>query len=198
MKQVFVETNFLIELLQPFPQRDATKLFDRATVDVALHIPWVSITEAKRTLSSIISKDLDFDDRVNKLGVQLLKAGALLKSDMPPVQAFVAHIKRERASALTTADDRVDAAVAVMNVIPPSPAVVAKTMAVHPIKYLPPFDEMILGAVLYEAQQLHQAGKIDLYFCNANTRDFQPTSGNLLGKHYAACNLRYLPDFSVP
>jgi hypothetical protein len=198
MKHVFVETNFLVELLQPFPKRDAKTLFARANTDVALHIPWVSVTEAKRTLTRIIRDDLAFDDRVSKLAVQLLTAQTLSKPDMALIQAFVEHIKNSRASALSTAEGRVDDAVASMTVIPPSSGAVKKTMAVYPIKALPPFDEMVLGAVLYEANRLYQLGATDLYFCNANTKDFQPTSGNLLAQHYGACGLTYLPNFLVP
>ncbi|WP_437731868.1 hypothetical protein [Sorangium sp. So ce1335] len=113
MKHVFVKTNFLVDLLRPFPVRDAATLFERVANDFILHIPWVSVSEAKRTITTKI---------IN----------------------------------------------------------------------------MVLGAVLFRAQELFDNGERDLYFCNANIRDFGPTSGNALGAAYAACGLQYLSDFKVP
>src|SRR5690606_6514825 len=62
MKHVFVETNFLIELLRPFPSKDAERLFARNDgVDLRLYIPWCSQSEAWRTLKDrIIGEDLGF------------------------------------------------------------------------------------------------------------------------------------------
>lgn len=199
MKQVFIETNFLVDLLRPFPKRDAAALFARVGVDVTLHIPWVSITEAKRTITSkIVDEDLGFADLVSKFGVKLLKSGTFSSSDMAPIQSFEKQIKKVRAETLKSVDANVDAAVAKMTVIPPSSGVVAKTVALYPIKSLPPFDEMVLGAVLYAAGQLKSQGVSDLYFCNANSKDFGPTSGNLLDAAYAYCSLKYRDNFSVP
>ena len=45
MKHVFVETNFLVYLLRPFPTPEAQALFDRNGVDVTLHVPWCSQAE---------------------------------------------------------------------------------------------------------------------------------------------------------
>jgi hypothetical protein len=67
-----------------------------------------------------------------------------------------------------------------------------------PIKSLPPFDEMVLGAVLAHAGALHAAGETDLFFCNLNTRDFEPTTANDLASAYAGAGLRYLDSFAVP
>ncbi|WP_433929123.1 hypothetical protein AB3662_36500 [Sorangium cellulosum] len=99
---------------------------------------------------------------------------------------------------MAAVEARVNGAVAKMSVIPPSPGVVATTMALYPVKSLPPFDEMVLGAVLFRAQELFNNGERVLYFCNANIRDFGPTSGNALGAADAACGLQYLSDFKVP
>ncbi|WP_433929122.1 hypothetical protein AB3662_36495 [Sorangium cellulosum] len=74
MKHVFVETNFLVDLLRPFPVRDAETLFERVANDLILHIPWVSVSEAKRTITTkLIGEDLGFADLVGKLNVHLLK-----------------------------------------------------------------------------------------------------------------------------
>jgi len=43
MKHVFVETNFLVDLLRPFPSKDAEALFARNDgADLRLYIPWCS------------------------------------------------------------------------------------------------------------------------------------------------------------
>ncbi|MGD0679700.1 MAG: hypothetical protein ABSC94_30300 [Polyangiaceae bacterium] len=60
MKHVFVETNFLVSLLRPFPAQDALDLFARN--DLRLYIPWCSQAEARRTLTEIIKADLGFTD----------------------------------------------------------------------------------------------------------------------------------------
>lgn len=199
MKQVFVETNFLVDLLRPFPRRDAKKLFGRANVDVNLHVPWVSISEAKRTITSkIVDEDLGFAELLDRFGVTLHKSGAISTAELPAIQQLVRQIKTVRVATLQSVNAAVDAAVAKMSVIPPSPGVVAKTLSIYPIKSLPPFDEMVLGAVLFEASELNSRGVSDLYFCNANSKDFGPTSGNLLGNAYASCGLTYLADFDVP
>ena len=63
MKHVFVETNFLISLLRPFPAQDALDLFARNDgVNLRLYIPWCSQAEARRTLTDIIKADLGFTD----------------------------------------------------------------------------------------------------------------------------------------
>lgn len=46
MKHVFVETNFLVDLLRPRSKRSATELFARHGSDVALYIPWCSVADA--------------------------------------------------------------------------------------------------------------------------------------------------------
>ena len=66
------------------------------------------------------------------------------------------------------------------------------------VKSLPPFDEMVLGAVLAHAGALHAAGETDLFFCNLNTKDFEPTTANDLAGAYAGAGLRYLDSFAVP
>lgn len=199
MKHVFVETNFLVDLLRPLPTRDAASLFSRVGTDVNLYIPWVSISEAKRTISTkIVEQDLGFADAVTRFSVKQLRSAILSTADMPPIQALVELVKKTRASALSGVDAAVDLAAQKMTIIPPSAEVVAKTMSLYPIKSLPPFDEMVLGAVLCHAAQLRSEGKADLYFCNANTKDFGPTNGNNLQREYASCGLIYLGDFNVP
>lgn len=203
MKHVFIETNFLIELVRPLPGRDATRLFARrvaagGTADVSLYVPWVSVVEAKRTLARIIQEDLGFDDAMRRFGVQQMLGGALSQPDKGVLDNFAAAASVARAAALTAIPTTVDCVVADMEVIEPTKDVVQKTLAIYPIKSLPPFDEMVLGAVLTRALALHQTGTQGLYFCNLNKKDFDPQNRPTLAAEYTACALTYLTTFQVP
>ncbi len=55
---------------------------------------------------------------------------------------------------------------------------------------------MVLGCVLADCKERRTQ---DLkYFCDPNTKDFRPTSGNNLAVTYSAQDLIYLDDFAVP
>ena len=75
MKHVFVETNFLVALLRPFPQKPACDLYSRHRHNIELHIPWCAFTEASRTLERIIREDLAFVDGAGRL------LGSMMTSD---------------------------------------------------------------------------------------------------------------------
>jgi hypothetical protein len=83
-------------------------------------------------------------------------------------------------------------------VIEPTKAVVTRTLAVFAVRELKPFDEMVLGAVLAKATDLYQAGERDLFFCDKNTRDFDPTNRPLLEAEYKGCGLTFKDSFVVP
>lgn len=161
MKHVFVETNFLIDLLRPFPSKDAEALFARN--DGVNLRRWL----ADRTL---------FD-----------------KGEVEKVRDLA---NADRATALSTLQQRIQHAVAAMERIDPTPAVVARTLQVFTVKSLKPFDEMVLGAVLSKATELYTAGERDLHFCDLD--------GDLASKHppllavYASCGLAVHQDFLVP
>ena len=38
----------------------------------------------------------------------------------------------------------------------------------------------------------------EIFFCNLNTNDFKPTTGNDLANAYASVGIRYLDSFAVP
>lgn len=84
MKHVFVETNFLVDPLRPFPSKDAGALFARNDgVDLRLYIPWRSQSEAWRTLSDrIVREDPGFTDAMMKFAVR-----RWLASQHPPLVA---------------------------------------------------------------------------------------------------------------
>lgn len=196
MKHVFVETNFLVDLLRPFPSPDAERLFARNGVDLALYIPWCSPAEAWRTLSDrIIREDLGFTDSMMKFALKRWLAERTLfdKTQIDKLRDLAVADRRE---ALTTLDARIASAVSKMTRIDPSPDVVARTLKVFAVKSLKPWDEMVLGAVLWKAGELHRAGERDLFFCELD--------GDLASRHpplvaeYAACGLTVRQDFLVP
>jgi hypothetical protein len=197
VKHVFVESNFLIELLPPFPSKDAEELFARNDgVRLRLYIPWCSQSEATRTLSArIIVEDLGFTNAMMKFVVRRWLPDKTLfdKREIDKVRTLA---EADRTDALQSLEQRMVDAVAKMERIDPSPAVVARTLQVFKIKSLKPFDEMVLGAVLSKATELYAANERDLYFCNLDT--------DLASKHpplvaeYESCGLTVRQDFRVP
>lgn len=199
MKHVFVETNFFVDVLRPFPKPEAERLLARNGRDLTLYVPWCSITEAKRTMERIIRDDLAFADGAGRFSRRVqTQYGASAPVDVSVVATFIAMARELRRNALFDFTAQIDALAARLTVIPPSQAVVTRTMALCPIKLLPPFDEMVLGAVLTHAGDLHARGETDLFFCNLNVKDFEPTTGNDLSNAYAAVGLQYLDSFRLP
>lgn len=197
MKHVFVETNFLVDLLRPFPSRDAEALFKRNDgVNLRLYVPWCSQSEAWRTLSDrIIREDLGFTDAMMKFAVRRWLADRTL-FDKGEVEKLRDLANADRAAALTSLEQRIEHAVLSMQRIDPTPAVVARTLKVFMVKSLKPFDEMVLGAILSKASELFAAGERDLHFCDLD--------GDLASQHpplvaeYVSCGLAVRQDFRVP
>lgn len=204
MKHVLVETNFLIGVVRPCPQVAAERLLRRNGEDVILHVPWCSVTEARRTIHHIIDDDLGFDQTMLKFAVrELLPAGD--RATHATLDAFARRAREARRLAKAGADAAIDTVVRTVQIIAPSPDVVAETLRIWTVKSLPPFDEMVLGAVMAKAAELHRNGERELFFCNLNKSDFSPqdrggmtvTRPNLEAE-YARCGLRYLSSFEVP
>ncbi len=201
MKHVFVETNFLIEVARPNPGRDAQQLLARATSsapDVRLYLPWVSAAEARRTMERIVREDLGFDEPMMKFGVRAFQQGSITAAEKQVLDRVAVQARRARSSALTSLSQSLDAVVRVTEVIEPSRAVVQRTLGLYPVKALPPFDEMVLGAVLTRAAELHHAGASPLFFCNLNKKDFDSQNRPELAAEYSACGLTFLASFVIP
>lgn len=198
MRHVFVETNFLIALLRPFPQPDAVSLYARHGHDATLHLPWCAFTEAARTLERIVRDDLAFVDGTGRFFGQLM-AG----TPRPPpefehqVRLFIDRGRSRRREALAEYVDALRDVQAKVVVLGPTQALVDRTLRLFAIKALTPFDEMVLGAVLEGASELHARGERDLWFCNLNKHDFQPKPGNELAAAYSEAGLRYIDSFDV-
>jgi hypothetical protein len=197
MKHVFVETNFLIDLLRPFPSKDAEQLFARNDgVSLRLYIPWCAQSEAWRTLKDrIIAEDLGFTKAMMKFVVRRWLADRTLfdKAEVEKVQDLA---DADRSAALQSLEQRLDDTVAKMERIDPSPAVVARTLRVFKVKSLKPFDEMVLGAVLSKATDLYAANERDLHFCDLDS-DLVSQHPPLVAE-YQSCGLAVHQDFRVP
>lgn len=196
MKHVFVETNFLVSLLRPFPAQGALDLFARNdNIDLRLYVPWCSQAEARRTLTEIIKADLGFTGTMMEFVRRRWLADRTLfdKREIDKVKRLADEARRE---ALQTLDQRITDAVGRTARIDPSADVVARTLQVFSVKALKPFDEMVLGAVLAKATELYAAGERDMVFCELD--------GDLASQHpplvneYAACGLVVRHDFNVP
>lgn len=194
MRHVFVESNFLIELLRPVPSPDATNLFARNDGrTLQLHIPWCSQSEASRTLKQrIVAEDLGFTEAMMKFAVAqwLADKSSFNKVEIDKLKNLATNARN---AALSTLDQRIQDATTQMMRIDPTPAVVQRTVDVFKIKSLKPFDEMVLGAVLCKANELYQLGERDLHFCNLD--------GDLGGQHtalraeYSKCGLAIHQNF---
>lgn len=196
MKHVFVETNFLVDLLRPSPSKDADALYARNdNVNLRLYVPWCSQSEAWRTLNRVISEDLGFVEAMMRFTVRRWTADRTLfeKVEIDKLRGLA---KADHAAALTSLATRIQATVASIARIDPTPEVVARTLQIFTVKALKPFDEMVLGAVLSKASELFAAGERELYFCNLD--------GDLASQHpalaaeYGACGLTVRQDFNVP
>ena len=195
MKHVFVETNFLISLLRPFPTKEAERLFVRNDgVNLRLYVPWCSQSEARRTLIEIIKADLGFTDTMMEFARRRWLADRTLfdKREIDKVKSLA---EEDRRQALSTLESRIVGLVARMERIDPSADVVARTLKVFAVKALKPFDEMVLGAVLAKATELYAAGERDLVFCELDG-DLASQYPPLLNE-YAACGLQVRSDFNV-
>jgi hypothetical protein len=194
MKHVFVETNFLVSLVRPFPEQEAVALFHRN--DLKLYIPWCSQAEAHRTLSDrVINEDLGFTRSLMKFVVKRWPPERTL-FDKREVDKVKALADADRVTAFQTLGQRISDTVARMERIDPSSAVIERTLRIFTVKTLKPWDEMVLGAVLAKATELHAAGERDLFFCELDS-DLASQHPPLLAE-YNACGLRVLHDFNVP
>lgn len=202
MKHVFVETNFLIELLRPFPSKEAgtfaVRLLNRAdSGELTLHLPWCSVVEAKRTLSDKIREDLGFIDTMMQFVVAAFTTGTA-RFDKREIDKLKTQAEAARKKAYSTVKQRVDEVAAKTSLVRPTEAVINRTLQIFEVKSLKPFDEMVLGAVLQKASELYADGYRDLWFCNLNKNDFKPSGLPVLDDEYKACGLRYLDSFDVP
>lgn len=198
MKHVFVETNFFIEVLRPFPSREAEQLLQRqAGGELRLHVPWCSVAEAKRTLTRLINEDLGFPDSMMKFAVRQFHADPT-RFDKREIDKLQLLAKNARTEALRTKNSRIDALAGRLQIIPPSQDVVDTTLQLFDTKSLKPFDEMALGAILTRATDLHRLGERDLYFCTTDENDLGPSEGRPgLQAAYAACGLKFRSVFTL-
>lgn len=204
MKHVFVETNFLIELLRPFPSREAgqhaARLLERAKAnDLTLYLPWCSKVEAMRTLFAKIEEDLGFSDNMMKFAVKAFTAGAA-RFDKREIDKLHEQAREARKDASSAIKQRIEDVAASTIVIEPTKEVINRTLKVFETRSLKPFDEMVLGAVIQTASELYAQNERDLWFCNLNTKDFEADPGRrpALDAEYKACGLKYLASFDVP
>jgi hypothetical protein len=195
VKHVYVETNFVVDLLRPLPSKGADSLFARHGVDVTLHVPWCSITEAKRTLDDIVREDLGFIDNAGRFMRQL---GPSVAADQAAIARFIQRARQARRDALYDHLDRLEQLANQVNVLQPSKRASQLVVDVFRRKSLKPFDEMVMATVLADAEARNAVDPGPHYFCNLNTKDFEPTTGNELSTAYQSVGLKYLSTFEVP
>jgi hypothetical protein len=202
MKHVFIETNFIVDLLRPFPNEKAWALVERhRQQQLRLHVPWSSVAEAKRTLDRIIVEDLGFTDKMMQFTVRQFldhrAQGSAISFDKREIDNLKQLAETAKSEAIRTKNARVDAFAAEVHIIEPSKSVIAKTLALFDTKSLKPFDEMMIGAVLAHAEELQKRGETDLHFCTLDKGDLGPKNRPKLADAYIACGLSFHDDFEV-
>lgn len=156
-----------------------------------------AVVESKRTLNRIIRDDLGFDASLLKFAGREFRDQHLSLEDKQAIDRLAKRLEAQRSKAIRELSQDVDAAVEQMSVIEPSKTVVTKTLELYQVKSLPPFDEMIMGAVLVTAEELLGSGERNCYFCNKNKKDFAPDKSPSLAAEYERLTITYLPDFKV-
>lgn len=197
MTRVYVETNFLVDLLRPREMRAAEKLFARHGGDVTLAIPWCSFSEAKRVLERVIREDLAFRSAAGRF-MKILRGrdAALAAQVQAPVNLFLQAASETFDEKLAAYVSELGRLAARLVVLEPSPRATEIAVDVNRRKALKPFDEMILASVLADAEV--QAAGTPMCFCSKDTKGFAPTPSNGLTDVYHAAGLSFLPDFLIP
>lgn len=197
--RVYVETNFVIDLLRPFPKEGATELFARhRNGELTLLVPWCSIKEAQRTLERVIRTDLGFDDVAGKAWAQIFRTNPdVWRARGASVQKYIEEVRRLSAEAWDTSEDRLANFAKQVHVIPPSERAIDFTLKLKRKKELKPFDEAILGCVLADAEMSRAIDSNRYFFCNLD-KDLRPTADNGLQAEYEEVGLTHLSNFEVP
>ncbi len=197
MKQVLVETNFLIEVTRPAPGRAARSLLARARQgQLQLHLPWCSISEARRTLPAKIKEDLDFHAQLERMaGLRWTDEGPF--PEKSAIDSFVVYLTGRFQDAMGRCNASIDAVAADCRRIDPTQDVLNRLLAVYPVKSQKPFDEMVLAAVLQRASELRARGEQEIVFCNVNKQDFSPSKDPVLRDSYLRCGIQFQDNFVV-
>jgi hypothetical protein len=193
-KHVFVETNFLIDLLRPMQSQSVNDLFVRHGQDLYLYIPWCCQSEAARTLDRIIDDDFSFIKNMMTFSQKLHLPSN--PQGMKPFHDLKRWVEPQQRQAKKDYLNNIRETCQKISIIEPMPNVINKTLTIFQKKLLAPFDEMILGAVLAHAAYLRQLdSNAIIYFATLNKRDFGTES---LLREYASVGIQYIEKFDIP
>ena len=196
MKRVYLETNFIIDLLRPLKSGQASALSDRFGKDVAPAIPWCCFKEAERTLPRIIQEDLAFTDNAGSfLGLLHVSQPKVAGEVRASVNRFLDAARGEALRSHSSVQARLRELQDRVECLGPNERATELTIKIGRAKELKPVDEMILGSVLADAERLSAQEK---YFCSLNRRDFEPTTRNDLQSEYQRVGVTFAAHFRVP
>ncbi len=142
MKRVYVETNFLVDLLRPLRTKEATALHSRHGNDIELTIPWCCFKEVERTLMDrVVDEDIGFASTANAVWARLREeAPGEWESRNPSVHQFLDAVRdlqrRARADCVIEIEKLMDAVV----VVPMSQRATDRALEFSRVKRLKPFD----------------------------------------------------------
>ncbi|MEW6777518.1 MAG: hypothetical protein AB1405_14570 [Bdellovibrionota bacterium] len=196
-KHVFVETNFLVDILRPVPGPDAESLYGRhKSRGLVLHVPWCCASEALRTLQRIIDEDLGFDDKLMRFVVAEYKKDPE-NFDKAPFDKLRQQLKDAKTEALKSLPRRLDQVMASVELIEPSRAAVDRVIGLFKIKSLKPWDEMVAGCVLARMTEIRaKDATAQLYFCSLD-KGYESGSDGWKAQ-FAALKCIIQSDFDVP
>lgn len=170
MRHVLVETNWVVEVAAPAHLREpkAVQLYGKAERgEIQLHLPAVSLTEARSPIRKISNHRATADS----LRLYLKWAKSERKVESARVEEMLELLDQYESameSELSQMDERLRSLRQHpgIEVFPLTDAMLSRAVELATLNLdLKPFDQAILAAVLVRAESLREAGENDVVFC---------------------------------
>lgn len=207
MIHVFVETNWVFEILAPtwHQKPEARRLLEYATTGhIRLYLPGICLPEAEHAMQQRYGRRQDLNPLRKFVGWSETNGHidpAAAEHTRRALQSFETHTQRElndvpnRLAALRIAPG--------LDIFPLSTAMLEGSLKLPNIGYpLKPFDQTILAAILARADELVSTGVDRFVFCELDD-DLRPLAKDgsprkTLVALYEARNIIVQPDFLIP
>lgn len=198
--RVYVETNFLVDLLRPFARKEAERLWQRhLSGSLRLTVPWCSLNEAERTLDKIVKEDLGFSDNLGRFKARLVsnRGGTFSGGELKVLDRVMDELRTQRSAALAGIKGSIQAFSGRVDVVHPTARTSQLAVSLNREKRLKPFDEMTLACVLADAELRVASGENNLFFCDKDG-DLQASDDNGLGGEYSNRGIVFVRGFAIP
>jgi predicted nucleic acid-binding protein len=207
MKDVFVESNWVFEYVEPeFGRKPAAdRLLQRAIAgEITLHVPAICLREGAES----VRRKRQARHELGEFRRYSRRKGTLGEPEAEVIRTFLESFDRHVADELSRIDERLDhlQGLACVDCFALSDDMLQRVLtlrrSVVEVNQLKPFDEAILAAVLIRSHELRLAGATSILFCTLDAdllpwnRSQQPRR-ELQAAYDAAC-VSVLPSFAVP